>query len=77
MNDESVESRVRIQKLETEIGSAEQKRILLLHQYNDIKDAAQVVIGVLASKQNVSIRELHEKYNLPLKDVWQVSDNYN
>lgn len=58
-----------IKKLEADVSSSEQKRITLLHQYNDVKDAAQVVIGVLASKQGVSIRELHEKYNLPVKDA--------
>lgn len=36
-----------------------------LHEYNEMKDLAQVVLGFLADAENVSITELHRRYNLP------------
>ncbi|XP_055607981.1 DNA repair protein SWI5 homolog [Uranotaenia lowii] len=38
----------------------------LLHKYNDIKDATQKVLGALAVLEGVTVKEMHEKYNLPL-----------
>lgn len=40
----------------------------LLHDYNDIKDATQVVLGALSNLRGVTIVSLHEEFNLPLKD---------
>ena len=44
------------------------RQIDLLHQYNDVKDAAQTVIGRLAELTGVTVKTLHEKYHLPLED---------
>lgn len=38
----------------------------LLHEYNDIKDAMQKIIGALSMVDNVTFKSLHEKYNLPI-----------
>lgn len=35
-----------------------------LHQYNDIKDATQEVLGRLAILEGVTVAEMHRKYNL-------------
>ncbi|KAI5706167.1 hypothetical protein M8J75_005490 [Diaphorina citri] len=35
-----------------------------LHEYNDIKDATQIVIGTLANLQQVTVRKLHEDFGL-------------
>lgn len=35
-----------------------------LHEYNDIKDATQVVLGQLATFHNVTVLKMHEKYDL-------------
>lgn len=35
-----------------------------LHEYNDIKDATQIVIGQLANLQQVTVRKLHEDFGL-------------
>uniref|UniRef100_A0A1I8Q597 Uncharacterized protein n=1 Tax=Stomoxys calcitrans TaxID=35570 RepID=A0A1I8Q597_STOCA len=40
----------------------------LLHDFNDIKDAAQIVIGAVANIDCLTIKELHLKYNLPLNE---------
>lgn len=37
----------------------------LMHRYNEIKDGMQIIIGALANVDNVTIKNLHEKYNLP------------
>lgn len=42
----------------------------LLHEYNDIKDATQVVLGALANMRGVTVASLHEEFELPLKDEW-------
>ncbi|KAL1514162.1 hypothetical protein ABEB36_003467 [Hypothenemus hampei] len=35
-----------------------------LHEYNDIKDTTQMVLGRLAQAQGCTVTELHKKYNL-------------
>jgi hypothetical protein len=35
-----------------------------LHQYNEIKDATQEVLGRLAIIEGVTVAEMHRKYNL-------------
>lgn len=35
-----------------------------LHQYNDIKDATQIVLGRLAIVEGVTVAEIHQNYNL-------------
>jgi len=35
-----------------------------LHQYNDIKDATQLVLGRLAIVEGVTVAEIHRKYDL-------------
>ncbi|XP_045765192.1 GPN-loop GTPase 2 [Maniola jurtina] len=39
-------------------------KVQLLHQYNDIKDATQVVIGHIANIEGTSISEIHKRMNL-------------
>ena len=43
-------------------------QIDLLHRYNDIKDIAQIVMGRLAELEGVTVKTLHQKYNVPLHD---------
>ena len=43
-------------------------QIDLLHRYNDIKDVAQIVMGRLAELEGVTVKVLHQKYDLPLCD---------
>ncbi|XP_073841705.1 DNA repair protein SWI5 homolog [Musca autumnalis] len=40
----------------------------LLHDFNDVKDAAQIVVGALANLERKTIKEMHLKYNLPLNE---------
>lgn len=35
-----------------------------LHRYNEIKDAAQLVMGRLAELEGVTVKEMHEKYEI-------------
>jgi len=39
-----------------------------LHEYNEVKDATQVVLGVLANHEQVTVKQMHQQYNLPTKD---------
>lgn len=41
-------------------------QVQLLHQYNDIKDATQVVINHIANIEEITVTEVHER--LQLKD---------
>lgn len=45
---------------------ARKQQMALLHEYNEAKDAAQAIIGALANLDSVTIRCLHDKFNLPL-----------
>ncbi|XP_043488419.1 DNA repair protein SWI5 homolog [Polistes fuscatus] len=40
----------------------------LLHEYNDIKDATQVVFGAVAEINNITVTSLHKDYGLPTND---------
>lgn len=40
----------------------------LLHTYNDIKDATQLLLGTVANAEGVTTRELHKKFQLPIED---------
>lgn len=45
-----------------------QGHIQNLHRYNEIKDAAQLVLGRLAELEQVTVKEMHKKYNVPVID---------
>lgn len=45
-----------------------EEHMRLLHEYNNLKDATQTVLGVLAQAKRVSIKEMHKRYNLPSGD---------
>ncbi|KAI4477436.1 hypothetical protein M0804_012822 [Polistes exclamans] len=40
----------------------------LLHEYNDMKDATQVVFGAVAEINNITVTSLHKDYGLPTND---------
>ena len=46
------------------------KYIDALHEYNEVKDATQVVLGVLANHEQVTVKQMHQKYDLPTNDGW-------
>ena len=41
------------------------EKMTLLHQYNEIKDATQVIIGALANLEMVTVKSIHQQLNLP------------
>lgn len=49
------------------VEDSKKKEIMdLLHEYNEIKDAAQVVIGCIANIEKTTVKEIHQRLNLPL-----------
>ncbi|KAF7382572.1 hypothetical protein HZH68_015491 [Vespula germanica] len=40
----------------------------LLHEYNDVKDATQVVFDAVAQINNITVKSLHKDYGLPTND---------
>ncbi|KAH8328495.1 hypothetical protein KR067_010235 [Drosophila pandora] len=46
--------------------SRQKETIKLLHEYNDLKDATQIVLGALATMKGVPVRSLYASYNLPI-----------
>ncbi|OJT08333.1 hypothetical protein TRAPUB_785 [Trametes pubescens] len=59
-----------IYELQTVLGEDEDaaqivsRHIKLLHQYNEAKDATQILIGKLASYRQATIRQVHNDYGL-------------
>ncbi|XP_032867794.2 DNA repair protein SWI5 homolog [Tyto alba] len=45
-----------------------EKHISLLHEYNDIKDAGQMLLGKLAVIRGVTTKQLYPEYDLELND---------
>ncbi|XP_017071421.1 DNA repair protein SWI5 homolog [Drosophila eugracilis] len=49
-----------------EASDYEKRKIIeLLHEYNDLKDATQQVLGALATLKSVPVRSVYDTYNLP------------
>lgn len=62
--------RLRLVKLVADTPSEKEMKLnlrQLMHEYNEVKDAAQTVIGALANIQCVTLKSLHEEFELPLK----------
>lgn len=59
-----------LEELNKTIGenSTSEDTMQLLHKYNDVKDAAQIILGAIARVNGVTVASLHEKYNLPIND---------
>lgn len=59
-----------INALQNELGVNEnadtivKTHIKLLHQYNEAKDATQILIGRLATARGSTIKQIHEEYDL-------------
>ncbi|KAK6909026.1 DNA repair protein Swi5/Sae3 [Kwoniella mangroviensis CBS 10435] len=45
-----------------------QNHIKLLHEYNEIKDGTQALIGKYAQLTGRTVREIHQEMGLPLTD---------
>lgn len=45
-----------------------QSHIDNLHRYNEVKDAAQLVLGRLAELEQVTLKEMHKKYKVPASE---------
>uniref|UniRef100_A0A8C9EFY8 DNA repair protein SWI5 homolog n=1 Tax=Pavo cristatus TaxID=9049 RepID=A0A8C9EFY8_PAVCR len=45
-----------------------EKHIALLHEYNEIKDAGQMLLGKLAVIRGVTTKQLYPEYDLELND---------
>ncbi|KAI7849258.1 hCG18570-like protein [Circinella umbellata] len=41
-----------------------QQRIRLLHEYNDFKDTATMLIGMYAQKTGKTLQEVYEQFNI-------------
>ncbi|KAG7094116.1 hypothetical protein E1B28_007730 [Marasmius oreades] len=61
-------------RLQQELGIGEDaakivdNHIKLLHRYNEIKDATQMLIGRLANIKEMTVREIHREMDLPETD---------
>lgn len=64
---ESSELDRQIQELESKGITTDLKpQMEVLHEYNDMKDLAQMVLGYLADVEHVTIGELHRRFKLPM-----------
>lgn len=52
---------------EEECAKEGQRDIELLHKYNRAKDAAQELMGILAGRKGLTLKEMHEMYDLPVE----------
>ncbi|KAL7424838.1 swi5-like zinc finger protein [Cryptotrichosporon argae] len=46
----------------------EQAHIKRLHEYNEVKDSTQALIGKLAVMTGTTVRAIHEGFGLPLRE---------
>ncbi|KAJ5643017.1 uncharacterized protein N7484_005524 [Penicillium longicatenatum] len=45
-----------------------QRHVRLLHEYNEVKDAAQGLMGLIADAKGVRVAEIHKEYGVDEKD---------
>jgi len=63
-----------IEELQAELGhdvKADEivsRHIKLLHQYNEAKDATQILMGRLAEHRGITIRQMHREFGLTEAD---------
>ncbi|KAJ3741695.1 DNA repair protein [Lentinula boryana] len=68
------ELQAEVERLQAELGQDEDaekivhNHIKLLHQYNEAKDAAQILIGRLANLRETTVRQIHKDLELPIGD---------
>jgi len=72
-NDEEEQILEEIAELEKELNGkdphvAMKEHIDLLHEYNELKDATQGMIGKMANMKDTTITQLHDDYGLTLGD---------
>ncbi|KAG0652402.1 DNA repair [Hyphodiscus hymeniophilus] len=57
-----------VQELENPAAETVKKHIKLLHDYNDIRDVGQGLVGMIADNRGVRIGELYDEFGVGLKD---------
>ena len=50
------------------VAASQQAYIQVLHDYNDLKDCTQSLLGVMAMKDGVTVESLYPQYDLDLQD---------
>lgn len=55
-------------KVADSIDQRKKELMNLLHEFNDVKDAAQIVLGALANLEGKTFKEMHLHYYLPLEE---------
>ncbi|KAJ5927940.1 hypothetical protein N7466_006896 [Penicillium verhagenii] len=55
-------------KLRDDPAKTVKRHVRLLHEYNDIKDAAQGLMGLIADSKGIRVAEVHEEYGVNEKD---------
>ncbi|XP_043290052.1 DNA repair protein SWI5 homolog [Venturia canescens] len=66
--EKELDAEIEKMKAQLEAGPSMKETMNLLHEYNEIKDAAQKVLGAIANMQGVTIASLHKEYNLPIDE---------
>ena len=50
------------------VETSQQAYIQILHDYNDLKDCTQSLLGLMAMKEGVTVESLYPQYDLDLSD---------
>lgn len=57
-------SKAKLESLQEQLNQVKQDKIKLLHQYNEIKDFCQYLLGKLAFMQETTVASLYPKFGL-------------
>lgn len=63
-NDNEVDNECDIRSKE----NMKKEYLKLLNSYNEIKDATQTILSAIANIEGLTLKKIHEKFELPLKD---------
>jgi len=61
---QDIQTRLKIKDIETTL----KEHIIKMHEYNEIKDNVQLLLGKLSEFQGCTIKEMYKKYDLDFND---------
>jgi len=64
LQDQLEKLKIRMKSLQEQISKVKQEKIKLLHQYNEIKDFCQYLLGKLALMQETTVASLYPRFGL-------------
>jgi phosphoribosylformylglycinamidine (FGAM) synthase PurS component len=61
-------NKLKIELKDVDCGKVTKLNMDRLHKYNDVKDIAQMLFGILATTKETTTKEIYKEFNISLDD---------